>query len=151
MKVEVLISRDYNDNDVSKMMDLFQSHGYEPQIDRNRMIRESVESLPPAIWLFLTFASAAVLSGFFNKAGSDAWDKLKDILRDLSKKKEGKDPQIRVHNRVEGREIIIPIVDDPMERETAFNLLPQFLSENPNLDGWIIFSAGQWKKLSDLS
>lgn len=144
MKVEILVSKDYDANEIREMSQLFESVGYESQIDNERMIRASVAAdVAPAIWVFLTFATSAFLTGFFNKAGEDAWDKLKEVIKKLSKKKNGQDSQIRLHAKVEGREIIIPIVDDPNDRETAFNTLPKFLSENPKLNGWILFHNGE--------
>lgn len=152
MKIEILVSKDYDVTEMGEISQLFKSAGYESEIYNNRMKRTSVEEgIPPAIWLFVTFASAAVLTGFFNKAGEDAWSKLKEIIKKLTKEKNGQDPQIRLHAKTNGREIIIPIVDDPKDREIAFNVLPKFLSENPELNGWIVFHNGEWKRPSELS
>lgn len=152
-KIEILTSKDFEEHELNEIKALFEGLSSQVSIDNKRMIRESVEEqLPSAIWAFVYFAAGAVFSGFFGQAGSDAYNKLKETIKKLgTKKRKGKPVQVRVHLRQSGsNDVIIPIPDDPLELEPAFDSLPKFIEANPNLNGWIFFENGGWKKFSDL-
>ena len=120
-KIEIITSRDFSNSELDNIKQDFADLTPDIRIDNQRMIRESVEtSLPPAIWIFIYFATGAVLTGFFAKAGSDAYDTLKKAVKKLANQnKNGKPIQVRLHLRPDNsRDIIVPIPDNPTDFAT---------------------------------
>jgi hypothetical protein len=152
-RIEIITSKDFEEHELSEIKALFEGMSSQVSIDNKRMIGKSLEEqLPSAIWAFVYFAAGAVFSGFFGQAGSDSYNKLKETIKKLSSgKRRGKPIQVRIHLRQSGsNDVIVPIPDDPLELEPALDSLPKFIEANPNLNGWIFFQSGSWKKFSDL-
>lgn len=145
-KLQVMTSKEFDDSELKEIKEIFNSAGYEADVDNSSMIRKGIE-IPPAIWIFIKVAAAAYAAGFFGKAGSDGWDKLKDAMKKLNKiKKNNQTPQIRLHIIVGTDEIIVGMPSDEKEFENALESLLEYLNKNPRTTGWIWFYEGKWIK-----
>ena len=152
MDIEVITSKDFDESDLGEIKQLFEDVSFEIRIDNERMSRKSMEP-PPAIWVTV-FIPAALwvanqfFSGFFNRMGGDAYDKFKDVIKKvLEKRKRDQDTQLRIHVRKDKNMIIVPLPDDKDELKIALDTLPKFLDDNPDLNEWINFENGEWKRL----
>ena len=79
--------------------------------------------------------------------GEDTYDNFKLVIKKILEKQKRHDTQLRIHvKRDDEKMIIIPLPADNDNLEDALDTLPEFLDANPDLDGWIIFDQGKWKK-----
>lgn len=146
MKIQVITSEDFDDSELKEIQGLFKEAGYEAEVDNEGMLIKSAEQLPPAIWIFIGMAAGAYFTGFFQKAGSDAWDKMKECIKKLkAKRKKGQATQVRLHLEFGDHKItIIPMPDDAKELEIALEFLPEYLDKNLELNAWIWFHNNRW-------
>lgn len=147
-KIQVMTSKEFDDSELKEIKEIFNSAGYEADVDNSSMIRKGAEQIPPAIWIFISVAAAEIFSGFLQKIGSDGWDKLKDAMKKLNKiKKNNQTPQIRLHIRFGKNEMtIVAMPTNTEEFQIALESLLDYLNKNPRINGWIWFYEGKWIK-----
>ena len=150
MSIEVITSEDFNNFDLDEIKQLFNGLDLKINIDNQRMVRRSIEP-PPAIWIVISIITVLIaqpfFSGFFHKMGEDAYENFKGAVKEISKKrKSGQDTQLRIHVKKDKNMITVTLPTDSDNLKIALNALPEFLDANSDLNGWINFDHGKWKR-----
>ncbi|MCY4490033.1 MAG: hypothetical protein OXC46_01045 [Thaumarchaeota archaeon] len=152
MSIKVITSKDFSEFDLNEIKQLFDEVGLEITITNEKMIEKS-EELVSAIWFSISIPAVLIakpfFTGFFNRMGEDAYTYFKKIIIKISQKqKRQENIQFRfIIKKDDERMIILPLPTDNLK--IALDALPEFLDNNLDLNEWIIFDQGKWKRLSD--
>lgn len=107
MQLQILASGDYPFDELDKLLAEIRSDGV--QVTRSGIYgRRSLESLPPALWLIVSFAAGAIGTGFLHAMGADAWEALKrQVQRSESRQGHAIAPTVTLELKLEDFQVIL--------------------------------------------